>query len=385
MLYVAPHTMFFIGDQLRAVERLTGGVDVLLPSPYLSGVAARLPLFSHRFASLKRARESKPGTTGRLIRARYFDVPGRFGWAATGALASKSAVRAISGGGAEFALVHSHFIGLNALIGGSIKKKYGIPLVVTAYGGDAYSLPFRDPSRRRLAVSVIEAADRLIAVSEPIAESLASLGAQRGKISVIPTGYDAAVFRPVAKAQARSRLGLPESKLILLTVANLVPQKGHSYLLGAFKEISKARPDAMLAIVGGGELASTLRREAGGLGVNGAVLFAGPRPHEEIPAWMSACDVFVLPSLSEGTPTVLPEAMACGKPIVSTNVGGIPGVVKDGEVGYLVRPKDTAALADASLRALGRSWDADAIMASALPYSWAILAGRIAELYSEVS
>ncbi|HXY56790.1 MAG TPA: hypothetical protein VEH01_04160, partial [Nitrososphaerales archaeon] len=126
MLYIAPHTMFFIGDQLRAVERLTGGADVLLPSPYLSSIAARLPLFSHRFASLKRARDSKPGTTGRLIRARYFDIPGRFGWAATGALASKSAVRAISGEGAEFGVVHSHFIGLNALIGGSIKKKYGI-------------------------------------------------------------------------------------------------------------------------------------------------------------------------------------------------------------------------------------------------------------------
>jgi teichuronic acid biosynthesis glycosyltransferase TuaC len=386
VLFVSPHTMFFIGDQFRSVEKLVREAHALIPSPLFASLALRLPFASNRFASLKRARESmRMNQRGSLLRARYFDIPGSFGRGVTSSLAAASSIRAISRAGLEFEVVHSHFIGLNGVIGRALKERFRKPLVVTAYGGDAYSLPFRDSYGRKLAVSIVKEADGLIAVSKPIAQILLNLGADQDKVRVIPTGYDRSVFRPVDKGEARSQLGLPASKRILLTVANLVPQKGLQYLLDGFAQISKSRPDLTLVIVGGGELDGDLRARAAGLGVKGSVLFAGRRPHEEVSMWMNACDVLVLSSVSEGSPTVLPEAMACGRPIVATTVGGIPDVVREGEVGYLVPPRDVKDLADAMVRALDRSWNEEGIMKHAIPFSWDSLANEIVKVYSELS
>ena len=372
--------MYFLGDQLRAVGNLVKGVQVLIPSPILSSLVVRLPYTSNRFASLKRARES---AWGNILRPRYLDFPGPYGRGLTSSQAARSSIRAISKTGFDLDVIHSHFIGLDGLIGIAVKERFRKPLVVTAYGGDAYSLPFRDSYRKGLAVSVVKEADGLIAVSRPIARILVDLGADQEKVRVIPTGYDGSVFKPIAKSIARSQLGLPPSKKILLTVANLVPQKGHSYLLESFGEITRSRTDLLLVLVGGGELARHLRQRASELGLE--VLFAGSRPHEEIAKWMNACDVFVLPSVSEGSPTVLPEAMACGRPIVATNVGGIPDLVAEGEVGYLVPPRDVNALSDALVRALDRDWDEEEIRKRALPFSWDGLAEEIVKVYSEVS
>ena len=380
MLFISPHTMYFLGDQLRAVGDLVDGVEVLIPSPILSGLVVRLPYTSNRYASLKRARDS---TWGNILRPRYLDFPGPYGRGVTSSQAARSSIRAISKTGVGLDVIHSHFIGLDGLIGIAVKERFRKPLVVTAYGGDAYSLPFRDSYRKGVAVSVVKGADGLIAVSRPIASILVDLGADRKKVRVIPTGYDGSVFKPMAKSIARSQLGLPPSKRILLTVANLVAQKGHSYLLESFGRIAHSRGDLLLVVVGGGELAHDLRLSASKLGHD--VLFAGPRPHEEIAKWMNACDVFVLPSVSEGSPTVLPEAMACGRPVVATTVGGIPDLVADGEVGYLVPPRDVNALSDALIRALDRNWDEEEIRKHALPFSWDGLAGEIVKVYSEVS
>ena len=372
--------MYFLGDQLRAVGNLVKGVQVLIPSPILSSLVVRLPYTSNRFASLKRARES---AWGNILRPRYLDFPGPYGRGLTSSQAARSSIRAISKTGLDLDVIHSHFIGLDGLIGIAVKERFRKPLVVTAYGGDAYSLPFRDSYRKGLAVSVVKEADGLIAVSRPIARILVDLGADQEKVRVIPTGYDGSVFKPIAKSIARSQLGLPPSKKILLTVANLVPQKGHSYLLESFGQITHSRTDLLLVLVGGGELAGALRQRVSELGLD--VLFAGSRPHEEIAKWMNACDVFVLPSVSEGSPTVLPEAMACGRPIVATNVGGIPDLVAEGEVGYLVPPRDVNALSDALVRALDRDWDEEEIRKRALPFSWDGLAEEIVKVYSEVS
>jgi teichuronic acid biosynthesis glycosyltransferase TuaC len=385
-LFIAPHTLYFIGDQLRSVEKRIHHVSVLIPSPRFSSFALRLPFASGRFASLQRARESGRGIPEQdLLRPRYFSIPGRFAKALTNSLAAESSSRAVSRTGAAFDVIHSHFLGLNGFIGQRLKEEFGKPLVLSAYGGDAYSVPFRDSFSRRLAESMVREADGLIAVSKPIAQNLITLGADQNKICVIPTGFDSSLFVPVPKEGARSRLGLPQHKKIILNVANLVPQKGQIYLLESFSQILGSRSDLILVLVGGGELAGALRSKAAELGLQESVAFVGPRPHEEIPTWISACDLFVLPSLSEGSPTVIPEAMACGRPVVATNVGGIPDVLTEGEQGRMVPPKDVNALAVAIGQALDQAWSDQAIRAHALSYSWDALAAKVIKVYEGVS
>jgi glycosyltransferase involved in cell wall biosynthesis len=156
-------------------------------------------------------------------------------------------------------------------------------------------------------------------------------------------------------------------------------------LLEAFRQLAESRKDLVLVLVGGGELEGPLRHKAGELGLSGRVIFAGPRPHAEIATWINACDVFVLPSISEGSPTVIPEVMACGKPIIATRVGGIPDLVREGEEGYLASPTDVAELAAAVNRALDQKWSVEMIRAHALTYSWDALSAQILRIYSKVT
>ena len=383
---VTPHAQYFIGDQLKAIEKQVSRVSVLMPSPFFSGLALRVPFAPGRYASLRRAQESAQRIpSDNLLRPGYLDLPGDFTRRLTDPFAARSSARAVSRRGTSFDLVHSHFLGLHALLGLRLKQTFGRPMVLTVYGGDAYSVPFRGRYNRSLAETVLAGADRLIAVSKPLAQNLVSLGADASRIAVIPTGFDGSLFAPAPQESARSRLGLPPGKRILLAVANLVPQKGHGCLLESFKALASAREDLALVLLGGGPLERELRARVKELGLGDSVLFAGPRPHGEIATWINACDALVLSSISEGSPTVIPEAMACGKPVVATKVGGIPDLVREGEQGYLVPPGDAVALADALTRAIDTRWSAEEIRKRALSYSWDSLASEIVGVYAAAS
>ena len=111
------------------------------------------------------------------------------------------------------------------------------------------------------------------------------------------------------------------------------------------------------------------------------VLLIGSKKHEEIPIWMNTSDIFILPSLQEGFPTVIPEAMACGKPVVATKVGGVPEAIYSDELGILVPPKDSESLSWAILEVLDRKWDPNIILEHAKKYSWSELAKQILLTY----
>ena len=385
-MYVAPHTEFFIGDQLTALKGWVRGFSVLIPTPRFSGIAKSLPDARGRFESLRRADSSMRGPLGpHIVRAKYFGLPGSTWLLTSYSSAARSSLRTLRGRSGEFDVVHAHFIGVWGYIGRAMKLEFQTPFVLTAHGGDAYKLPFTGGARREVAEEIVSAADRLIAVSRPISENLAALGARPDRVRIIPNGYDSSLFYPMAMQQARSRLGLPADKKIVLAVASLVSEKGHEYLMESMKRVVEANSQTLLAIVGGGELAGPIQASAARLGLGGNVLFAGPRPHEEIASWICASDLLALASVEEGSPTVLTEAMACGKPVVATAIGGVPDLVIEGRTGRLVAPRDVGGLATAIQDALDSPWDEEAILETAKGYSWDALAPRLVEVYREVA
>jgi len=173
------------------------------------------------------------------------------------------------------------------------------------------------------------------------------------RVRLIWNGAPLEVFAPVRPERAlalRRSLGLPDDALVFGTIGRLSTQKGHVFLLEAAARVLKSHRKARLLVVGDGDLAAELRERARSLGIDGQTLFAGHRT--DVPELLGVLDVFCIASLYEGTPLALFEAMAAGKAIVSTAVDGCREVLRDGETGLLVPPKDAAALAGALERVI---------------------------------
>jgi teichuronic acid biosynthesis glycosyltransferase TuaC len=253
-----------------------------------------------------------------------------------------------------------------------IADMLGVPAVIKLHGSDINVVGNLPGPRRRLAWA-LPRASRIVAVSRPLADRAVELGASRERVDVVPNGIDRVAFRPRDRSEARRALGLPDDRQIVLYVGHLSREKGAHDLLAAFSSLA-GDVRATLVMVGDGAGAAACRALAEQLGV--AARFVGAQPHETVPVWLAACDVLALPSWNEGMPNVVVEALACGRPVVATAVGGIPDVVK-GALGTLVPPHDVPALTAALARTLAVNHDARAISDALDRPDWATSASLL--------
>ncbi len=261
-------------------------------------------------------------------------------------------------------IMHAHEFAMNTYAS-IVSACTGVPLVATVHGKNYYT----ERWRRRAAYRFVARHAVMVAVSEDIRTFLQSAaGVDPGRIVVIQNGIDCARFRPdpTRRLDARSELGLSPTQVVLGAIGMHYPVKGHRYLVRAMELVRRHHPDTVLLLAGDGPVRVELERDVARSSLEGNVRFLGF--YEDVERLLQALDVFVLPSLSEGLPLALLEAMACGKPVVATAVGGVPEVVSHGATGLLVPPADPEALAasilllvqDAALSArLGPSARAD--------------------------
>jgi len=234
----------------------------------------------------------------------------------------------------------------SALAARLLKKKF----FVKVHGSDI-NLADQYWSRVPMIRWALNQADSVIAVSLPLKQKIVGMGIPQEKVFVISNGVDTKKFFARPKDVCREKLGLSPSCRFILFVGNFSPVKGVLYLIKAFALLVNM-PDLKLVLVGDGEERAVLMQLGRALGVGERVIFAGRKPHQDIPVWMSAADVFCLPSLNEGCPNVLLEAMACGTNVVACNVGGVPDIIDAVDKGWLARPKDPEDLARCLIAAL---------------------------------
>lgn len=193
--------------------------------------------------------------------------------------------------------------------------------------------------------------DLLIANSEAVRQDVLKRERQPPqKVIVIPNGLEIERYRHLFTAGLRDELGIASSTLVVVVVANFIHYKGHVYFLEAWANVLRGRPDSVALLVGEGPRRKAMEELAKRLGISGAVRFLGTR--HDVPAVLAVSDVLVHPSLEEGFSNAIIEAMAAGKPVVATRVGGNPEAVDDGVTGLLVPPREPAALAAAVGRLL---------------------------------
>jgi len=271
--------------------------------------------------------------------AEQINVQARLSW---------PAIRAITHRVREegFSVVHSHEYKSN-LYGCLAARLAGARRVASVRGYTDRTLALR--FYKRFDLLTLHAFDGIIAVSEHLRQWLIRHGLPAARIVTAHDALDLAPFtmNMTTRAEVRLRFGIRDTQFVITTVGRLSREKGHCCLLKAAQSILNEYPDARFMIVGDGPLRGQLEQQARSLGINAAVIFAGYQA--DVAGFLGASDLFVLPSLREGTPNALLEAMALAKPVVVSRVGGVPEIVQDGETGFLVPPQDPDSVAQAVL------------------------------------
>jgi glycosyltransferase involved in cell wall biosynthesis len=283
-------------------------------------------------------------------------------------------------------LVHTHTLAAANVLSRAAGRAAGTPVLAHLHIENHFR-PATEPALRRLDNLSARSCAALVAVADDTRRAYERQGYPRGRIEVVYNGVEASV--PAGDGDLRAELGIPEGAPLVGEVARLCEVKGQRELIAALPRL----PDAHLVLVGkdleqGGAFQTGLEREAERLGVRDRVVFAGYR--DDARRILGQLDVLALPSWTEGLPLVVLEAMAAGRPVVATPVGGTPELVADGETGLLVPPRHPAALADALRRLLTdadlrrRLGEAGRVRAGER-FTVAAMTDRILQLYDEVA
>lgn len=381
-LYPNDHTPnfgVFVERQMQAVMR-RGDVDLTLINPL--GLPP-FPLSLHpRYAPLRQIARAENRGGVPVLRPHFLLLPGIGGRFNAGAVA-RAVLPLARQLHAErpFDLVDAQFFHPDGAAAVRIGRELGLPVSIKARGADIHHWG-KAPGTAAQVLDAGLLATGLLAVAGGIADDMAELGIPRDKITIHRTGLDRQVFRPHDKAESRTRLALPQGKPLLACVGALIPRKGQVFAIEALSLI----PEAELLLAGSGADEAMLRARTAELGLEQRVHFLGPVPHSELPWLLSAADVFVLPTASEGLANAWVEALACGTPVVTTPIPGARELLTDPAWGrFAARDKlaiaievsellaDPPARADVLRGAEPFSWEANA---AALVEYWQRLTGR---------
>ncbi len=334
-----PQLGTFIKQSIDSIANQGIDITVISPKPFVLPFSA-FPY--HNFFKLPRIEHTEKYD---LHYPRYiYAVPKKYFYPITGIsysrFVSEYAIKNIK---SEPDLIHAHFSYPDGYGMMKLAKKWRVPLVISALGTIERKVAYEGTYTSRQIIEAMNFADRILSVSEDLKLHIVNLGINEEKVRVVPNGVDTEEFKPLGKIHARNQLKLPQDKNIVLFVGALRKIKGVDYLIEAAKNFVNTNTD--LYMVGRDDgLRKNLEKRAHELKITDRIRFTGPVNHEDIPLWISASDILVLPSLSEGRPNVVLEALACEVPVVATDVGGIPELMVDGETGYLVPAKNPAEL-----------------------------------------
>ncbi|MFH1460567.1 MAG: glycosyltransferase family 4 protein [Candidatus Omnitrophota bacterium] len=278
-------------------------------------------------------------------------------------------------------ILHFHWGYPDAIALLRLAKKTGLKTVLTIHGNESICY-FENSLRKKIVQKYLKKFDYLIVVSNDLKNKIIQYyDVPKTKITVMPNGINTENFYSIDKNEARHMCGIDHKKQIILTVCRLSHEKGIEYLFQAIQKIKEINVELLIA--GDGPLKEKLLVLARQLKISDKIKFLGTIVHEEIYKFYNAADIFCLPSLWEGCPCTIIEAMACGTPVVATKVGGIPDMINK-ETGVLVEPKNPVALAVALTEALNKKWNHEQISAIGQSNSWDNVADKVIEVYKKI-
>lgn len=303
----------------------------------------------------------------------FFSIPGLFKsldgfFMALGSLTTLRKLRRRFG----FNLIDAHFAYPDGHAATLLGKWLRLPVTITLRGTEVPLAKL--PGRRRRMIQAMENSARIFSVSESLRQHAIAMGIDPDKIRVVGNGVDTEKFQPVPKQEARAQLGIDRDAPVLVSVGALVERKGFHRAIERLPALCRRFPGLQYLVVGGpspeGDWSEQLRQQVARLGLEENVRFLGALCPEVLKIPLSAADVFVLATRNEGWANVFLEAMACGLPVVTTDVGGNAEVVAHEGLGTIVPFGDGDAMEQALIEALDKEWDRGVILDYARANAW---------------
>ena len=365
---VRPGAGLFIRERMFRVARHRPLV-VVSPQPWFPGQAL-IRRFRPGYRPQAPALEIQQGI--RVYHPRFLSFPGLLrgldGWSM--ALSCYGLMRRLRAEGAR--LIDAHFAYPDGEAATRLGRWLGLPATITLRGTEVPHS--RNAMLRPRLARALRGAARVFAVSDSLRRLALELGTPAERTEVVGNGVDTTRFHPVERTAARARLGLPPEARVLISVGGLVERKGMHRVIDCLPALLKHHPDLHYLIVGGsspeGDMRGELDVQVARLGLSDRVHFLGAVAPDELKWPLSAADVFVLATRNEGWANVFLEAMACGLPVVTTDVGGNREVVCQAELGAVVPFGEASALQQALDDALARNWNRDGIIEYAQANQW---------------
>ena len=288
-------------------------------------------------------------------------------------------------------VVHSHWLVPQGLVGGICKKIFGIPHVTTVHGSDVNIIK-KSKILSRICSFILHNSDRITANSSYTKDRVLSIDSRaKDKVEVIPMGVDINRFGFEDDTNLKEVFG---AEYLILSIGRLIDWKGTKYLIISMKEVIKKFPNSKLVIGGDGPEKRKLEKLTKKLNLKKNVIFTGYIKNSDLSKYYDSSDIFVLASmnlngLTEALGVVLLEAMVCGTPVIGSNVGGIPDIIKDGYNGFLVPEKSPKDLADKiiellSNKELAKEFSVNGLKTVRERFSWEIVSERFMRMYEVV-
>ena len=366
---VTPVAGIFVHEQAKALIKCGCNVTVISPFPSIP------PVLRHgkKYNSFGGSSFETELDGVRAFRVKYFILPSRVFWGLqvqSEFEAIKMKIQDIEKRYGRFDIFHAHWLTPEGYICSKLSKYFKRPCVCTSHGCDLNRCPQTSNHRRKQTIFTLLNVDKVLTVSDELKLEANSLVGKELDIDVITNGADIQKFFPQDK--------------IFLFIGNLITVKGVNFLFDVLERIDFGY-SILAIIIGDGPLRKDLQERASAEKFSkNKIRMVGQIPYENIPTWMNAADLFVLPSLKEGFPCVIVEALACGLPVISTTVGGIPEIIKDGRYGTLVPPTNLVALERAIKEGLEKNWHRDLLVRYAQEYTWEINARKNIEIYKKL-
>jgi teichuronic acid biosynthesis glycosyltransferase TuaC len=314
------------------------------------------------------------------VKTSYFDFPALpllsrpfNGW---------TAARALLPHMREFApdLIFSYFLYPDGYAALKIGKALAVPVVAMSIGSDINRIG--DPISAMHTRTVLREADFLVTVSSDLRLKAVAMGASAGKTRAVVNGCDLSVFHVSDCHEARRKLGIDPASQAVLYLGRMDVKKGLRELVEAAASLRPERSNLQVYLIGEGPDRPLIESAIQANNAAGYIHALPGCAFDDVAVWMAAADLVTLPSYMEGCPNVVLEALACGRPVVAANVGGIPEILSD-ECGRLVPPRDAGALAQALASVLDRTWDTKDISVHG-SRSWEAVAAELLEIFESL-